>query len=169
MGGALVRGGGPANGGGAAKAFVFGVVLILGLVFVVGVEDQAQGQILSALGVAFLGVDGFSEWASGVQFVAALRFGPWWLLDVQAVGKVRAFGVHAGWKRSPAWLAVGVRVVQEEKRSKTKTIWQVGARAGAQFDVVGLLSWYNEAGVYAPLGERGDLQPFVSLGLSLSF
>ena len=123
----------------------------------------------SSLGVAFLGVDGFSEWASGVQFVAALKWGPLWLVDFQAVEKLKAFGFHAGWKLSPAWLAVGLRVVNEEGRRGTKTIWQVGARAGAQFDVVGLLSWYNEAGVYAPLGEKGKPQPFVALGFSLSF
>ena len=123
----------------------------------------------SSLGVAFLGLKGFEEWASGVQFVAALRWGPLWLLDFQVVEKLRAFGVHAGWKLSPAWLAVGLRIVNKEQRNKTKTIWQVGARAGGQFRVLGILSWYNEAGVYAPLGEKGDLQPFVALGFSLSF
>ena len=116
-----------------------------------------------------MGVDGFEEWASGLQFVAALRWGPFWLLDFQAVSAVRAFGLHAGWKFSPAWLAVGLRIVNEEKRGKTKTLLQVGARAGGQFAVVGVLRWYNEAGVYAPLGEKGDLQPFVALGVSLSF
>ncbi len=166
VGGALVRGGRPADGGGAAL-----VGLVVGLVvLVLGIPQPARGQeVVSSLGVAFVGVDGFEEWASGVQFAAALRWGPFWLFDFQAVEKLRAFGLHAGWKVSPAWLAVGVRIVQEEQRSKTKTIWQVGARAGGQFRVLGVLSWYNEAGVYAPLGERGDLQPFVSLGFSLTF
>ena len=44
-----------------------------------------------------------------------------------------------------------------------------GVRAGGQFRLLGIVSGYNEAGVYAPLGEKGDLQPFVSLGFSLSF
>ena len=166
MGSALVRSSYPAVGGGAAIA-------LLGLVFVVGlivVPIQAQGQeVTSALGVGFVGVDGFSEWEAGVVFVAALRWGPFWLFDFQAVEGRRAFGLHAGWQLSPAWLAVGVRVLSEEQRSKTKTIWQVGARAGGRFELLGALSWYNEAGMYVPLGERGDLMPFVALGFSLTF
>ena len=164
----------PADGGrttgprSGSLILVVVVVLLVGLIL--GIPFPGQGQeVVSSLGVAFLGVDGVSEWASGMQFVAALRWGPLWLLDFQAVEKLKAFGLHAGWKLSPAWLAVGLRIVNEEKRGKTKTLLQVGVRASGQFRVLGILSWYNEVGVYAPLGEKGDLQPFVSLGFSLSF
>jgi len=169
VGFALVRRGHPAEG---RRAACVGLVLVVGFVFslVVGIPFPGQGQeVVSSLGVAFLGVDGFEEWASGLQFVAALRWGPFWLFDFQAVGKLRAFGVHAGWKLSPAWLTVGVRLLQEEQRRGTKTLLQVGARAGGSFGMWGFVRWYNEAGVYAPLGEKGDLVPFVSLGFSLSF
>ena len=148
----------------------FALVVFVFVFGLLSVPLPVQGQeVSSALGIAFLGVDGFDEWESGVAFVAALHWGAFWLFDFQAVPSLRAFGLHAGWKLSPAWLAVGLRVVNEEGRRGTKTLLQVGARAGAQFDVVGLLSWYNEAGVYAPLGEKGKPQPFVALGFSLSF
>jgi hypothetical protein len=35
--------------------------------------------------------------------------------------------------------------------------------------IAGILSWYNEVGAYAPLGERGDLMPFYGVGVSVSF
>jgi hypothetical protein len=150
-----------------------GLVLVLGIALVlaflpVGVSVQGQ-ELTAALGAAFVGVDGLDEWEAGLAFVTALQWGPFWLLDFQVVERLRAFGFHAGWKLSPAWLAVGLRVLHEEQRNKTKTVWQVGARAGVKFKLVGVLFWTNELGVYLPLGERGEPIPFVALGLSLSF
>ncbi len=116
-----------------------------------------------------MGIDGFDKWEAGIAFSAALQWGPLWLFDVQAVERLRAFGLHAGWKLSSAWLAVGVRVLNEEGRRGPKTTVQVGARAGGRFELLGVLSWYNEAGVYVPLGERGEPMPFVALGISLTF
>jgi hypothetical protein len=48
-------------------------------------------------------------------------------------------------------------------------VWQVGARAGVEFPVVGLLHLYQELGAYAPLGVRGDVQPFYTFGVAVRF
>jgi hypothetical protein len=37
------------------------------------------------------------------------------------------------------------------------------------FPVVGAIALYNELGAYAPLGVRGDVQPFFTFGLAVRF
>jgi len=64
---------------------------------------------------------------------------------------------------------VGARVLGVPKRDEIKIVWQVGARAGVSFAILGMLSLYQELGAYAPLGVRGDVQPFYTFGLSVRF
>jgi len=114
--------------------------------------------------------NGFEEYAPGVSFAGRLDLGVLVMFDVVSFGEgSRAFGVHAGWEILEGWLAVGARVLGVPRRGEMRTVWQVGARAGVSFPLVGMLAIYNELGAYAPLGARGDVQPFFTFGLSVRF
>jgi len=149
-----------------------GRLLLLGLLILgmsgLGVSASAAG-LGASLGVAFVG-NGFEEFALGASFSGRLDLGILLLFDLVTFGEgSRGFGVHAGWEILEGWLAVGVRVLGVPRRGELKTIWQVGARAGVGFPLVGMLSLYNELGAYAPLGVKGDVQPFFTFGLSVRF
>jgi len=146
---------------------VRGVVLALGVLVLFGFPTA--GEWGASLGFAFVG-NGFEEYAPGVSFAGRLDLGILVLFDVVTFGEdSRAFGVCAGWDLGQSWLAVGVRVLGIPRRGEIRTIWQVGARAGMSFPLVGMLALYNELGAYAPLGVKGDVQPFFTFGLSVRF